>query len=248
MEKQLLIVHPYDKSTSFLERIKNYLQAEFPDSSHYFNIKPNDFSHEECLSLISDASKFELVLFMGHGKSSCLYGAKGDYYGTMENLEVKAEAPEKYFYQDNFINEDNLHVFSDKKIISLSCNSNGQIGRKSIEYGARVFLGFGDLPTSIEELKEQGEESKSGISLSKIEQALKTEINDIIKKSIGIGIHKKYSFSELVDLILFITNQKISHYLVNQKKISERNLIANYLYTFKKEIKIYGNKEEKLLQ
>jgi hypothetical protein len=248
MDKSILIVHPYDKSTSFLERIKNHLQAEFQDSGHYFSVKPNEASHNQCLETIKDFSKNGLLLFMGHGKSNCLYGAKGDYYGTLENDLIKAEEPDKYFYEDNFINENNLSIFKGKKIISLSCNSNGQIGRKSVENGAKVFLGFGDLPTSIEELEEQGEKSKSGVSLGKIEQALKTEINDIIKKSVRIGIIKNYSFSELVDLINFITNQKISHYLVNQKKVSERKLIANYLYTFKKEIKIYGNGKENLIE
>ncbi|XLS29644.1 hypothetical protein ACJD0Z_02215 [Flavobacteriaceae bacterium M23B6Z8] len=247
MDKKILIIHPYDKSTSFLERIKNHLQAEFEESVHYFNIKPNKASHNHCLETIKDFSENGLLLFMGHGKSNCLYGAKGDYYGTLENELVKAEEPEKYFYEDNFINPQNIKVFSGKKIISLSCNSNGQIGRFSIENGAKIFLGFGDLPTSIEELKEQGEESKSGVSLAKIEQALKTEINDIIKKSVRIGILKGYSFSELVELMYFITNQKISHYLVNQKKVSERKVIANYLYTFKKDIRIYGNGNEKLL-
>lgn len=247
MEKRLLLVHPYDKSTSFLERIKNHLQAEFADSCHYFNVKPNKNSHNQCLNTIRDFSNDGLLLFMGHGKSSCLYGAKGDLYGTLENEDVKAEAPEKYFYSDDFINDKNIDVFNQKKIISLSCNSNGRLGRKSVENGAKVFLGFGNLPTSIEELEEQGEESRPGVSLSKIEQALKSEINYIMKKSIAIGIHKNYSFTQLVDLIYFITNQKISYYLVNQKRVSERKLIANYLYSFKKDIKLYGNKNEKLL-
>ncbi len=247
MDKKLLIVHPYDKSTSFLERIKNHLQVRFSEDLHYFSVKPNLASHKQCINTISNFSNEGLLLFMGHGKSNCLYGAKGDFYETLENELVKAEDPEKYFYDDNFINGQNINIFSQKKIVSLSCNSNGQIGRKSIENGAKVFLGFGDLPTSIQELKEQGEESKSGVSLGKIEQALKTEINDIMKKSIGIGIHKDYTFSQLVDLIYFVTNQKISHYLVNQKKLSERKLIANYLYSFKKEIKIYGNRYEKLI-
>lgn len=247
MAKQLLIVHPYDKSTSFLERIKNHLQAKFPENSHYFNVKPNYISHKQCLSEISNFSNNGLVLFMGHGKSNCLYGAKGDYYGTLENELVKAEDPDKYFYEDNFINEQNINVFEGKKVISLSCNSNGQIGRKAFEYGAKVFLGFGDLPTSVGELEAKGEESKSGISLVKIEQALKTEINDIIKKSIEIGIVNDYSFLQLFDIIHFISNQKISNYLVNQKKVSERKLIANHIYNFKKEIKIYGDKNIKLV-
>lgn len=247
MAKKLLIIRPYDKSTNFLERIKNHLQGEFSENLHYFNVKPNETSHTQCLSTIQDFSADGLLLFMGHGKSNCVCGAKGDYYGTLENELVKAEEPDKYFYEDNFINEQNIDVFNEKKVISLSCNSNGQFGRKSVENGAKVFLGFGNLSTSIEELIEQGEESKSGISLGRIAQALKTEINDIIKKSIVIGIHKNYSFNQLVDLIWFVTNQKICHYLVNQKKVSERKLIANYLYTFKKEIKIYGDGNEKLL-
>ena len=248
MDAQVLIIHPYDKSTSFLGRIKNHIQTEFPEHLHYFSIKPNTSSHNQCLKTIKDFSPDGLLLFMGHGKSNCLYGAKGDYYGTLENELVKTEEPEKYFYEDNFINDQNIRVFHGKKIISLSCNSNGRIGRTSVENGAKVFLGFGDLPTSIAELKEQGEESKIGVSLGKIEQALKTEINDIIKKSIGIGIKKKYNFSEFVDLIHFVTNQKISFYLVNYKKISEGKLIANYLYTFKKEIKVFGNTNERLLE
>lgn len=248
MAKQLLIVHPYDKSTSFLERIKNHLQAKFPEDSHYFNIKPNIISHRQCLSGINDFSTQGLILFMGHGKSNCLYGAKGDFYGSLENELVKAENPEKYYYNDSFINEQNLNVLNGKKIISLSCNSNGQIGRKSIDYGAKVFLGFGDLPTSVNELEEQGEENKSGISLSTVEQAIKTEINYIVKRSIEIGIVKDYSFTQLHELIQFISNQRISHYLVDQKKINERKLIANYIYNFKKEIKIYGNKNEKLIE
>lgn len=247
MSKKILIVHPYDKSTTFLDRIKSHLQTKFIEDCQYFNIKPQFASHKQCLSEINNFSEDGLILFMGHGKSNSLYGAKGDYYGTLENELVKEENPEKYFYEDNFITEENVNIFKGKKVICLSCNSNGQIGRKAIEFGAKVFLGFGDLPTSVGELEDKGEESKTGISLSTVEQAIKTEINYVIKKSIEIGIVNNYSFVELVNLIHFISNQRISDYLVNQKKISERKIIANYIYDFKKEIKIYGDKNEKLI-
>jgi len=248
MSKKILIIHPYDKSTSFLDRIKSHLQIKFSEDCHYFNIKPQFASHKQCLSEIDNFSDEGLILFMGHGKTNCLYGAKGDFYGTLENELVKQEQPEKYFYEDNFINDQNIYIFNNKKVISLSCNSNGQIGRKAVEFGAKVFLGFGDLPTSVGELEDKGEESKTGISLSTVEQAIKTEINYIVKRSIEIGIVKNYSFKQLHELIQFISNQRISHYLVDQKKINERKLIANYIYNFKKEIKIYGNKNEKLIE
>ncbi len=248
MDKRLLIIHPYDKSTTFLDRIKNYLQTQLKESSHYFSVKPNEFSHNQCLETIKDFSQNGLLLFMGHGKSNCLYGAIGDKAETLVSNEAKTEHPEAYYSNKNFIHLGNNIVFNNKKVICLSCNSNAQIGRDSVQKGSKVFLGFGALPTSIGELEEQGEEGKPGVSLANIEQALKAEITYIIKKSVRIGIDKNYSFNELVDLIYFITNQKISDYLVNQKKVSERKLIANYLYTFKKEIKIYGNGNEKLIE
>ncbi len=246
MSKKILVVHPYDKSTTFLNRIKNHIKENFPEHLHYFSVKPNEASHQQCLKIIQKFSNDGLIFFMGHGKSNCLYGARGDYYGTLKNVDLEAQEPEKYYYQDNYINERNIKIFDKKKVIALACNSNAQLGKKSIENGAKVFMGFGNLPTSNEELEEQGEENKPGVSLNKITQALKTEINYIIKRSIEIGVQKKYTFSELVELIYFITNQKISYYLVDQKK-SERKLIANYLYSFKKEIKLYGNGNEKLL-
>jgi len=247
MCKKILIVHPYDKSTTFLDRIKSHLQSTFYDDLHYFSVKPHKASHTKCLDTIQNFSDNGLLLFMGHGKSNCLFGAKGDYYGTLENELIIAEEPEKYFYEDNFINEKNLNIFNEKKVIALSCNSNAQIGRKSVENGAKVFLGFGDLPTSVNELKDKGEESKFGISLSTIEQAIKTEINYIMKRSLEIGISKSYSFIQLYELIQFITNQKINHYLIDKKKINERKIIANYLYNFKREMKIFGDKNIKLV-
>ncbi|WP_188466217.1 hypothetical protein [Bizionia arctica] len=185
---------------------------------------------------------------MGHGRSNYLYGAKGKLFdNAFISEDAKKEHPEDYFYKEEFITFDNIDSFKGKKIFCLTCNSNGKIGLEAIRKGAKVFLGFGDLPTSIEELKEQKEENKPGTSLAKIEKALKTEINYIIKKSITICIQKNQTFEQLVDLIRFITNQRISYYLVDQKKISERKLIANYLYDFKQGIVIYGNRKEKLI-
>ncbi|MEM6298114.1 MAG: hypothetical protein AAF740_05430 [Bacteroidota bacterium] len=246
MNKKVLIIHPHDKSTSFLERIRNYLSFELQNSVHYFNIKPNELSHNECLKVIKDFPSSGLVLFMGHGRSNCLYGAVGDDYGTMPSEDAILEHPDRYFSNENYINLENVGVFREKKVIALTCNSNDQIGREAIRSGAKVFLGFGNLPTSIEELKEEGEQEKRGLSLSTVEKALKSEINYVIKKSIVIGITKNHSFGELMNVIWFVTNQRISDYLVNKKTISERKVIANYLYRFKREIKIHGDKSIKL--
>ncbi|SDU11885.1 hypothetical protein SAMN04487762_1908 [Polaribacter sp. Hel1_33_78] len=248
MQKSLLIIHPEDSTTGFLDKIKNHLNGELTDLTHHYNVKPNEESHQNCLQSISEHPENGLILFMGHGRSNYLYGAKGKSFdNAFVSEDAKKEHSEDYFHKEEFITFDNIDKFKKKKVFCLTCNSNGKIGKESIKKGAKVFLGFGDLPTSIEELKEQGEENKPGTSLASIERVLKTEINYIIKKSITIGIKKNQTFEQLFELIRFMTNQRISYYLVDQKKVSERKLIANYLYDFKKGIVVYGNGKEKLI-
>tara|TARA_B100000378_G_C18055986_1_gene414412 strand:+ start:5116 stop:5601 length:486 start_codon:yes stop_codon:yes gene_type:complete len=148
MSKKILVVHPYDKSTIFLNRIKNHINVNFPENLHYFSVKPNEASHIKCLEIVKNFSNDGLIFFMGHGKSNCLYGAKGDYYGTLKNNDLEAQDPDKYYYEDNYITKQNIDVFDKKKVIALTCNSNAQVGKISIDNGAKVFMGFGDLPTS----------------------------------------------------------------------------------------------------
>jgi hypothetical protein len=249
MHKPLLIVHPEDSTTGFLDKIKNHLNNELAHLTHHYNVKPNENSHINCLKDILDHPENGLILFMGHGRSNYLYGAKGKSFdNAFISDDAKKEHLQDYFYKEKFITFDNIDTFKNKKVFCLTCNSNGKIGVEAIKKGAKVFLGFGDLPTSIEELKEQGEENKPGTSLASIERVLKTEINYIVKKSITIGIKKKQTFEQLYDLIRFITNQRIAYYLVDQKKVSERKLIANYLYNFKQGVVIYGNRKEKLIE
>lgn len=248
MQKPILIIHPEDSSTDFLDKIKNHLINELTDLTHHYNVKPNEESHRNCLQGILDHSEEGLILFMGHGRSNFLYGAKGTSFGNaFVSEEAKKEHPENYFHKEVFINFGNIDVFKNKKVFCLTCNSNEKIGKEAIKKGAKVFLGFGDLPTSIDELKEQGAENKPGISLASIERVLKTEINYIVKKSIAISVKKNQTFEQLFDLIRFMTNQRISYYLVDQKKVSERKLIANYLYDFKQGVVVYGNEKEKLI-
>lgn len=247
MQKQLLIIHPQDSTTTFLDKIKNYLNSELPYITHHYNIKLNNESHQNCLQKIIEHSESGLIIFMGHGRSDFLYGSKGKYYGELVSEDAKKEHPENYFHLEKFITFNNIDVFYNKKVICLSCNSNGKIANEAIKNGTKVFVGFGELPTSIEELKEQGEENKVGTSLALIEKTLKSEINYIIKKSLEYSIKNNYTFEQLYDFMKFLTNQKIAFYLIDQSRVKERKIIANYLYDFKKGIEIFGNKNEFLI-
>lgn len=239
VQKQILIVHPNDKTTSFLDKIKSHLIKRFEDKIHHFNIYPNDESHKQCIEKIKTNPNNGLVIFFGHGRTTKLYGAKGDLYDNLDfvSKDAVAEEPDKYYYNDDFINQDNVDVFNEKKVFCLACNSNDKIASFAFAKGATTFLGFGDIPTSMPEFKEDGLENIS----NDIVILMKTELNYIIKRSLEIGIERNYTFSQLKDIIHFITNQRIAHYLRIDKSSKVRHTLTDYLYQLKSNIKILGN-------
>ncbi len=242
-QKHILIIHPYDKTTTFLDRIKNHLQYNFKKDVHYFSIKPNETSHDICIDNIRNLSPKGFIIFIGHGRSDKLYGSKGDDYSSFISSIPLSEISEQYYYNDNFINETNVQVFKEKKVFCLTCNSNDKIGKLAVERGARAFLGFGDIPTSLFEFEEKG--VKVGENVISF---MKTELNYIIKTALEYCIKKNSSFEDLQNIITFLANQRITSILINQKSFKERYILTDYLYYLKKEIIIYGDKTLKLLE
>lgn len=243
-EKQILIIHPNDKTTRFLDRIKNHLIELFSSEVHHFNIYPNDQSHQECLKRISLHPESGLIIFLGHGRKDTLYGSKGKFYEGSEYISqvAKEEHPDYYYYNDNFIHEGNIDVFAGKKIICLACNSNSKIGDLAIEKGAKSFLGFGNIPTSLNEF-----EDKEKIVTNELVTKMKSELNYIMKTSLALGISNGLTFEQLIDYIKFITNQRMTNILMNEKEFKERFFLADQLYFLKNDVKVIGNRKLKLL-
>jgi hypothetical protein len=243
--KPILIVHPKDKTTVFLDRIKNHLIDTFRDDTHHFNIHPNDNSHAECLKIIESHDEKGVVIFLGHGRSDKLFGSRGEWFDKDEFVSPEAivENPGKYYNNEDFINENNVGIFSKKRIFCLACNSNKDIAQWAVDNGAQAFLGFGDIPTSTGEFSADGIENVS----TDIVKLMKTELNYIIKASLTYSISQSHSFEQLQSTIQLVTNQRIVEILVNQKHFKERHLLADYLYYLKREIKVWGNKKAKLI-
>ena len=243
--RKILIVHPNDNSTAFLNRIKNHLKAKFESQTHHFNVYPNQKSHIDCINRITSHSENGFVLFLGHGRSDKLFGGKGKYYENVFFVSQSAidENPDDYYYNDDFINKENSYIFSNKKIFCLACNSNDKLAKFALDSGVKTFVGFGGIPTSKLEFEEDGLKNVS----HDIVKLMKTEINYIIKKSLEIGITNNYSFIQLQNTINFITSQKITYYLVERKKLKDRHLLADYLYYFKSNMQIVGDKYAKLV-
>lgn len=238
-EKPILIIHPNDKTTAFLDRIKNHLIGSFGEIVSHFNIYPNDNSHLLCLQRIQNHPASGMIIFLGHGRTDKLYGSKGTHYENREfvSQEVMDENPDDYYFNDNFIDESNLDVFADKKVFCLACNSNSKLAKLATAKQVKTFIGFGDIPTSLSEFKQNGQ-----IVSQDLVKRVKGEINYIIKTSLALCIKKNMTVSDLLSYIKIIANQRISTILTQEKNSKERFLLADYIYYLKKEVVITGDK------
>jgi hypothetical protein len=234
---RVLCIYPQDGSTKFLNRIQNHLTLALGATFHCYKVKPNQESHDECLERLRSDNEEELVLFLGHGRSDRLYGANSNYSFFPSPLYEGIVDYEN----DNFINRENLDVFRDRKVFCLSCNSADGLGKIAIEKGARVFIGFGDIPTDNEVLPELGKRMPLLIA------RFKGEVNWIVKTSLSHAIRKDYSFGQLVDLIRLLTNSRMNHIVLMHPGLRHRRLLADYLYIFKDGMRLFGNRNEKLL-
>lgn len=243
-QKKILVVHPYDKTTYFLSPIKEELKTSFENDLHFFDIETNEKSHKDCLDIIRSHPESGLIIFLGHGRSDALHGSKGDEYYPSADFEEISAFPDLYYYNESFISNRNANIFTGKKIFCLSCNSNDKIAKYAMDKGAKAFLGFGNIPSSYEEFIADG---VSKIT-HEIVTAMKLELNYIIKRSIVYSISKSYNFEELLNVIYFITNQRIADYLVSKKDFEGRYILTDYLYQLKKEIIVYGDKRIKLIE
>lgn len=239
-KKKILIIHPHDRTTFFLNELKNHLVDKFNNQITVFDIEPNDKSHTKCLEEISLLSKEGLIIFLGHGRSDALAGSKGDWFTPDADWEEIANHPELFYYKETFIGRNNFSVFKERKVFCLSCRSAEKVAEFSAENGVISFLGFGDIPTSAGEFGEN--------VTPEVVNAMQRELNYIIKTSLSISIEKKLTFEGLLNHIQFITSQRLTDVLVNQKNFNERHILADHLYYLKTDAKIIGDKKLKLVE
>lgn len=228
---KILCIHPYDKSTTFLNRIQTFLIRELGDQIHYFRVQPHEISHKECLLRLSKVEE-KFIIFLGHGRSDSLYGAVSN--------DLRGYTTGNYLYRGNyrsecFITEHNLEVFRNKKVFCLSCNSADKLGRLTCEKGATAFLGFGDIPTDGEILNGFGKEMKY------FKGNFRGEIVKIIKKSLLHSIKSNHNFAELQQTIRIVTNIRIRNILRNKHGIKHKRLLVDHLLNLSEQMKTFGD-------
>lgn len=196
----LLIIYPKDETTSFLKPIIQTCSKTLDGHFTFFDIGFNDEEHEITEDEIRNGA-YTKVLFLGHGSSRWLQGSKNQEYE-----------------KERFINSKNIQLFKGKDFLCLSCKS-----IEFLEHEKRAFnyIGFGDLPTQMNEIvgiREQNANIYQNVDEGVLIR-FRNMLNKVISNSIVEWIQNDFSITQLYHRIRIRVNKEISA-IVKSKPIS----------------------------
>lgn len=176
--REILILHPIDNSTKFLEPFKDSFGVNYYgfNSDTIYDVKAK----------LGDLEPKSLIVFIGHGSSSGLY-----------------EPDERHIYEKYFLDEMWAnHYFEDHDVILLCCRSN-EFMRKINK--ASCLIGFGNIISSKRELDVHNENTEIKKNLSEEEIGLFNSyfVNSIIK-TIKLLEDGKIAFKDVRKYISFL--------------------------------------------
>jgi len=180
-----------------------------------YEIHPNDESYSKIFDIICSLERNSRVLFLGHGQSNQLYGG--------ECLDSFPKKP--------FIKLSEMSVFKEQHLFLLACDSAELIKSSFRQSKMSKSIGFGGLPTSMEEVEKDKKLSSGGISEQTIED-FKSEIVCTVSKAISLHYQ---DFNKLSDYLTLLLDQRINNSVLVKK---DRNL-ADLLYRMRYEMVIY---------
>ncbi|SEB00854.1 hypothetical protein SAMN05443667_11513 [Flavobacterium gillisiae] len=208
------IIISIDPSTKFLFEIIEKLSSKGIEYN-LTEIHPNEESYRTSFENISNFDKNSIILFFGHGQSNQLYGG---------------ESPDS-FTKKPFIRLNEMSIFQEQYLFLLACDSASLI-KSSFRMSKTIkSIGFGALPTSIEEIENDKKLSLEGISVQTIEDFKKT-IVDTVSNALLISTK---DFIHLKDYLILLVDKKINDAVLLK---NDRNL-ADLLYRMRNEMVVY---------
>lgn len=208
------IIISIDDSTQFLYEIISNLNKNGIDFKLY-EIQPNEEYYLKCFEEVSHFDKDSIIIFLGHGQSNQLYG------GEILNS----------FPKQPFIKLNQMNIFQEQYLFLLACDSADLIKSSFRQSKSKKSIGFGGLPTSLEEVEKDKKLSAEGIS----EQTIKDFKNEIVDTvSNALVLHHK-DFNKLSDYLTLLLDQRINNAVLVKK---DRNL-ADLLFKMRYEMVLY---------
>lgn len=219
---KILFVFPSDRSTAFLQSIINNAQkfAALEIQQPIATVE----SHKICIEVIKNTNA-DLIIFMGHGYSDKLLGAT-----CTENSDTSY----REYHKNGFINEKNLAIFADKKVIAFSCNSNDKIGKLAIAKRAKVFVGFGYIPTDW----DMEAETHPTLTVQDVE-IFNDALVDIFSRAVNYAIVNSFKYQQFEKAFKIIVHKKMINLI--DKGVEVDDWLIQSLYRLKADIKVFGD-------
>lgn len=208
------IIISKDVSTKFLQEIIINLKVNGVQFKLY-EIEPNEKSYSKRFEEISNFDRNSIIVFLGHGQSNQLYGG--------EALDSYPKQP--------FIKLNQMKIFEEQYLFLLACDSADLIKKSFKQSNYKKSIGFGELPTSLEEIEVDKKLSSVGISEQTIED-FKNEIVYTVSKALTLYYN---DFDKLSDYLILLLDQRINDAVLNK---GNRNL-ADLLFMMRYEMVSY---------
>lgn len=203
-----------DPSTKFLFEIVDKLKHNEVNLVVH-EVHPNDESYKITFEIISNLERNSRILFLGHGQADRIYGG-----------ECSDSFPKKSLVKLNEMN-----VFKDQHLLLLACNSADLIRSSFRQAKISKSIGFGGLPTSIEEIENDKKLSSEGISKETIEE-FKNEIIYIVSEALSLHYQ---DFNKLSDYLTLFLDQRIN----NAVLVKQNRHLADLLYKMRNEMVLF---------
>jgi hypothetical protein len=211
----IIVFYPMDETIDFLQPIKVELEKLFPSARV---IRPVAGMKTDYIS-----DETDLVIFLGHGSPSRLYGG-----ATPEG--------EKSVFLDI---SNGSRMLDEVDVILFSCNSAEYC--KTIKHNAKIdcYVTFGDMPTDWEHIlhKRQNDVNFLIDFTDEHLEYYKSTIVEAVIEGLKNGFRTN-SFIGISKRISFVVNQKINMVIFNQNWSKRQKIqLVGLLNDFKKDIR-----------
>lgn len=203
----MYIIAPSDRSTDFLKKSLMDFRT-YISNGHIKIIECNAdiISYSNARLQIDQIPNGSSIIFMGHGLSDKLYGGESDTFKKQALLNIQ-----------------DFSKFKNKKIYCFSCFSSSLLSKSHNYRTSLGCLGFGIMPTEMQEIRLQSSLSSLSISEENIEYVKNLIINII--KSVISEIIKGSDDSE--DIYYLVKSILLSE--INKTALTENNFTLSEL-------------------
>lgn len=233
----ILLIYPQDPTIRRIERHGKRIARSLSGVSERIVIEPKDASKIRAHHAIKASDDGDLIVFMGHGRSDALFGARGNRYKDAEYVDYRVieETPELYYNDENFIDSATYRLLVGKKIVSFACVSN-ELGKRLVSAGTKAALGFGKLPTTIAEFKDEWH-------INNVNMHMVAAMSGILDVSFGRALIRAVKQGgNMTDLAYCIKDEIHWHIaMLLYSRARYRYLLASVLYEVEKEVVVIGD-------